>query len=105
LIKTLSDTSRGRVLDFKSARGSVGLEDLQDDEHLRATSFFTAVDDPAMGRLRFPGVPVLIDGQRLPVRMPPRLGQHTAEVLASIGMAGTAQNSNAAAPSTTTAAL
>ncbi len=81
------------------------LEDLQDDEHLRATGFFTAIDDPAMGKLRFPGVPVLIDGERLQVRMPPRLGQHTAEVLASIGMAGTAQNSNAATPATTTAAL
>ncbi len=38
------------------------LEDLQNDEHLRATGFFRAVDDPAMGTLRFPGVPVLIDG-------------------------------------------
>jgi hypothetical protein len=37
--------------------------------------------------------------------MPPRLGQHTAEVLASIGLPATPQSANAAAPSTTTAAL
>jgi len=80
------------------------LEDLQDDEHLKATGFFLTIDDPAMGRLRFPGVPVQFDGQRLPVRMPPRLGQHTAEVLASIGVAS-APAKGEFAPSTTTAAL
>jgi crotonobetainyl-CoA:carnitine CoA-transferase CaiB-like acyl-CoA transferase len=62
------------------------LEDLQADEHLVATGFFETIEDPAMGTLRFPGVPVQIDGRRLPVRMAPRLGQHTEEVLASIGV-------------------
>lgn len=61
------------------------LEDLQADEHLVATGFFETIEDPAMGTLRFPGVPVQIDGRRLPVRMAPRLGEHTEEVLASIG--------------------
>ena len=62
------------------------LEDLQADEHLVATGFFQTIQDHAMGALRFPGVPVQIDGQRLPVRMAPRLGEHTEEVLASIGV-------------------
>jgi crotonobetainyl-CoA:carnitine CoA-transferase CaiB-like acyl-CoA transferase len=62
------------------------LEDLPGDEHLVATGFFETIEDPAMGTLRFPGVPVQIDGRRLPVRMAPRLGQHTQEVLASIGV-------------------
>ena len=62
------------------------LEDLQDDEHLKATGFFETLTDPAMGTLTFPGVPVQIDGRRPPVRMAPRLGQHTDEVLASIGV-------------------
>lgn len=61
------------------------LEDLQADEHLAATGFFQTLEDPAMGTLRFPGVPVQIDGRRLPLRMAPRLGEHTEEVLASIG--------------------
>ena len=62
------------------------LQDLQQDEHLRATGFFEALHDPAMGELRFPGVPVKFDHVRPPVAMPPRLGQHTAEVLAEIGV-------------------
>jgi crotonobetainyl-CoA:carnitine CoA-transferase CaiB-like acyl-CoA transferase len=62
------------------------LEDLQADEHLVATNFIETIEDPAMGTLRFPGVPVQIDGRRLPVRMAPRLGEHTEEVLASIGV-------------------
>ena len=62
------------------------LEDLQTDEHLAATGFFQTLEDPAMGTLRFPGVPVQIDGRRLPLRMAPRLGEHTEEVLASIGV-------------------
>jgi len=62
------------------------LEDLQADEHLVATGFFQTLEDPSMGTLRFPGVPVQIDGRRLPVRMAPRLGEHTEEVLASVGV-------------------
>ena len=64
------------------------LEDLQQDPHLRETGFFEAIDDPAMGRLIFPGVPVKFDCARPPVRMAPRLGEHTAEVLAEIGLPG-----------------
>jgi crotonobetainyl-CoA:carnitine CoA-transferase CaiB-like acyl-CoA transferase len=62
------------------------LEDLPQDEHLVATGFFETLNDPAMGTLRFPGAPVRIDGEKLPLRMPPRLGQHTADVLAEIGV-------------------
>jgi crotonobetainyl-CoA:carnitine CoA-transferase CaiB-like acyl-CoA transferase len=65
------------------------LEDLQADEHLRATGFFETIEDEAMGTLVFPGVPVRLDGLRLPVRMPPRLGEHTAQVLAEIGIRDT----------------
>jgi crotonobetainyl-CoA:carnitine CoA-transferase CaiB-like acyl-CoA transferase len=57
------------------------LEDLLTDEHLVATGFFEMVDDPRMGRLRFPGVPVSFDGVRPPIGMPPRLGQHNKELL------------------------
>lgn len=63
------------------------LEDLVDDPHLKATGFFTTVQDPQMGTLRFPGAPVRIDRQTLPVRMAPRLGEHTDEVLRAAGIA------------------
>jgi len=62
------------------------LDDLEADAHLRATGFFRTVDDPAMGPVRFPGPPVRIDREPLPVRMAPRLGEHTAEVLRELGI-------------------
>lgn len=69
------------------------LEDLQQDEHLSATGFFETLQDPAMGALKFPGVPVKFDHVRPPVRMAPRLGEHTAELLAEIGMRPVNHNS------------
>jgi crotonobetainyl-CoA:carnitine CoA-transferase CaiB-like acyl-CoA transferase len=57
------------------------LEDLKDDAHLRRTGFFAEIEDAGLGRVCFPGVPVLFDRERPPVRLPPRLGQHTDEVL------------------------
>lgn len=63
------------------------LEDLAVDEHLQATGFFVTHQDPRMGTLRFPGAPVRLDHQALPVGMPPRLGQHTDEVLREAGIA------------------
>ena len=53
------------------------LEDLTADEHLREMKFFASLDDEKLGRVRFPGVPVRFDREQLPVRLPPRLGQHT----------------------------
>jgi crotonobetainyl-CoA:carnitine CoA-transferase CaiB-like acyl-CoA transferase len=50
-----------------------------------ATGFFTELADARMGAMRFPGVPVKFDGVRPPVRMPPRLGEHTRESLAAAG--------------------
>jgi crotonobetainyl-CoA:carnitine CoA-transferase CaiB-like acyl-CoA transferase len=61
------------------------LDDLPADPHLVATGFFTELDDPRMGAMRFPGVPVKFDGVRPAVRMPPRLGEHTRESLAAVG--------------------
>ena len=61
------------------------LDDLPDDPHLVATGYFTELQDAQMGRLRFPGVSVKFDGVRPPVRMPPRLGEHTRESLIAAG--------------------
>ncbi|PLP96891.1 CaiB/BaiF CoA transferase family protein [Cupriavidus pauculus] len=62
------------------------LDELVDDPHLRATGFFDQVDDPAMGTLRFPGAPVRFDGERAHASVPPRLGEHTREVLGNLGL-------------------
>ena len=42
---------------------------------------------PRWARLRFPGAPVRIDRRQLPVRMAPRLGEHTHQVLREAGIA------------------
>lgn len=57
------------------------LDSLLHDPHLEQVDFFATLDDPALGQIRLPGVPVLFDGERPPVAMPPRLGQHNAELL------------------------
>ena len=62
----------------------LSLEQIVEDPHLRATGFFAETDDAAMGKLRYPGAPLRFDGERLPVRQPPRLDQHRAEILAEL---------------------
>ena len=60
------------------------LDDLLTDPQLAATGFFEEIADPA-GTLRYPGIPVRFDGQRAPMRYPPRLGEHTRTVLGEAG--------------------
>lgn len=62
----------------------IPLADLESDAHLAATGFFTRVETPA-GPLRYPGVPVLFDGERPPVAAPPHLGEHTHAILSEAG--------------------
>jgi len=59
-------------------------EDLLDDPHLLSVGFFQHLEDPSMGELCFPGTPVLFDGKRPEIGPPPRLGEHTQEILAQI---------------------
>ena len=73
------------ALEIPGARMNA-LEDLMQDEHLRATGFFADLEDRGLGHIRFPGVPVRFDRKQLPVRVPPRLGQHTDEVLRAAGV-------------------
>lgn len=61
------------------------LEDLPHDPHLQAIGFFETLHDPQMGELKFTGTPVRFNGQRQPVRMPPRLGEHTRHQLQASG--------------------
>jgi crotonobetainyl-CoA:carnitine CoA-transferase CaiB-like acyl-CoA transferase len=62
------------------------LADLRVDPHLEATGFFARIDDEEMGQLIFPGVPIKFDRARQAIARPPRLGEHTREVLEEIGI-------------------
>jgi crotonobetainyl-CoA:carnitine CoA-transferase CaiB-like acyl-CoA transferase len=62
------------------------LEDLESDPHLAATGFFRTLHDDASGAVRFPGAGVRFDGRPLDPKMPPRLGEHTREVLREAGL-------------------
>ena len=68
------------------AAAVTSLQDLLHDPHLQETGFFQNLDDRDMGQVRLTGVPVLYDGERPPVRMPPRLGQHTRSALMAAGV-------------------
>ncbi len=61
-------------------------EDLLDDPHLNATHGLAPITLPDGQATRVPLLPLTMDGQRLGVRHdPPRLGQHSRELLVSLG--------------------
>jgi crotonobetainyl-CoA:carnitine CoA-transferase CaiB-like acyl-CoA transferase len=98
LYETASRIIRGRTtaewietcrrIDIPAAKVNE-LHDLLDDPQLRAQNFFVDIDDEKMGRLRFPGVPVRFDGVCPEIDLPPRLGQHTREILQEAGFENT----------------
>ncbi len=63
------------------------LEDLLDDPHLSATGFWEMRDHPTEGRMRLPANPIQMPDCPPGIRrLPPRLGEHTAEVLREHGI-------------------
>ena len=62
-------------------------EDLFDDPHLNAKGGLVPVTMPHSGiKTKVPGLPMEMDGARLGTRLDiPKIGEHTREVLASLG--------------------
>lgn len=73
-------------LDIPAARMNT-LDEVLTDPHLKAVGFFEEMNHPTEGPIRVPGIPVKIDGEQAKVRRPPpRLGEHTRELLAEAGL-------------------
>ncbi|MFY3066735.1 CaiB/BaiF CoA transferase family protein [Achromobacter xylosoxidans] len=63
------------------------LQDLETDPHLRSVDFFQPLQSAAGHHYRFARNPVRLQRSQVPPTMPPRLGEHTREVLAQAGLA------------------
>jgi crotonobetainyl-CoA:carnitine CoA-transferase CaiB-like acyl-CoA transferase len=63
------------------------LEDLLEDPHLKATGFWQSFDHPSEGRIRLPDIPTRFSESPGAIRrLPPRLGEHSVEVLREAGL-------------------
>jgi crotonobetainyl-CoA:carnitine CoA-transferase CaiB-like acyl-CoA transferase len=61
--------------------------DLLASTHLRVRGFFATIDHPVAGPVTMPGAPYNLGATPWELRRPaPTLGQHTHEVLASLGV-------------------
>lgn len=62
------------------------LEDLEHDPHLRSVDFFVPLQSAAGKRYRFARNPVRLQRSQVAPAMPPRLGEHTRQVLRQAGL-------------------
>jgi crotonobetainyl-CoA:carnitine CoA-transferase CaiB-like acyl-CoA transferase len=64
------------------------LDDVVADKQMQANGVFVDIDDPVLGRVRTVDTPLQIEGHPKVTRTPaPRLGEHTAAILAEMGLA------------------
>ena len=61
-------------------------DELLSDPHLVATGYWQEIDDPELGTLRLPGIAPSFSASPPAIRkIAPRLGEHSAEILAELG--------------------
>jgi formyl-CoA transferase len=60
--------------------------ELSEDPYLREKGMFVTIEHAERGSVDVPGWPVQMSASHVPVLPPPLLGQHTAEVLAELGI-------------------
>ncbi|QPT41166.1 Formyl-coenzyme A transferase [Oligella ureolytica] len=62
------------------------IKDLEQDRHLQDVGLFIDIKDEQSNKYTFTRNPVLIKGSSVKAKLPPKLGEHTAEVLRDIGL-------------------
>jgi len=63
------------------------LESLLHDPHLEAVGFWQMVEHPTEGPMRLPGLPATYGKTPGAIRrLPPRLGEHSEEILREMGL-------------------
>lgn len=60
------------------------LNELEQDPHLQSAGFFAELTDQGH-RYRFTNNPIRLSNSQVPLKMPPRLGEHTREILDRLG--------------------
>jgi len=86
---TRTNTEWLTELDGRNIPGMVvnSLESLLRDPHLEATGFWQVVEHPTEGTLRLPGIPAAYGKTPASIRrLPPRLGEHSVEILREAGL-------------------
>jgi crotonobetainyl-CoA:carnitine CoA-transferase CaiB-like acyl-CoA transferase len=76
-------------LDRRNIPGMIvnSLESLLRDPHLEATGFWQVMEHPTEGTLRLPGIPAAYSRTPASIRrLPPRLGEHSEEILREAGL-------------------
>ena len=67
----------------------LGYEQIVHDPHIKARNMVVGIDHPIIGRMKTIGMPIKSTGELTAIRKPsPWLGQHSAEVLGTIGYSG-----------------
>src|SRR5499433_208732 len=80
------------------------LESLLHDPHLEAVGFWQIVEHPTEGTMRLPGIPAVYGKTPGAIRrLPPRLGEHSVEILREVGLAEDEVNALLASGATRTA--
>jgi crotonobetainyl-CoA:carnitine CoA-transferase CaiB-like acyl-CoA transferase len=79
-------------LDRRNIPGMIvnSLESLLRDPHLEATGFWQVVEHPSEGTMRLPGIPAAYSKTPGDIRrLPPRLGEHSLDILHEAGLGAT----------------